>query len=135
MHYSDEQVDQGIVSVIRHGAENRGQTVYYTQVFEAAGLPQPQALTKGEVSAFMEDFHFRLAERHLPPLDALVVVVAGERQGLPGSGYFRVNGLIDPAGDLRNVTTVDVNSAWDYWKAEKLQCEEWGHLHRRRRSP
>lgn len=38
------------------------------------------------------------AVRHvkLPPLDALIVHVAGARKGHPGSGYFRANNLPDP---------------------------------------
>lgn len=45
------------------------------------------------VSRFIEAFQHRCAERDLPPLDALVVHVAGTRKGQPGSGYFRVNNL------------------------------------------
>ena len=88
-----EDVDTAIDFVIRSGAEDRGQTISYSRVFEAAGLPPPQDLHFGGesqlVTLFMERFHFRCKERALPPLDSLVVHVAGKRTGFPGSGYFR----------------------------------------------
>jgi hypothetical protein len=34
----------------------------------------------------------RCMARGLPPLDALVVHVTGQREGRPGAGYVRVNG-------------------------------------------
>jgi hypothetical protein len=66
-----------------NGAEDRGQTVNYSRVFEAAGLPPPQELHQGGdsqyVTAFMEGLHNRCLERNLPPLDALVVHVKANR--------------------------------------------------------
>ncbi len=91
---SMEQVDLAIDFV--NGAEDRAQTISYSRVFDAAGLPPPQDLHFGGesqlVTEFMERFHFRCLERESPPLDALVVHVAGPRTGFPGGGYFRVNG-------------------------------------------
>ncbi len=100
---TDEQVDAATDYVIDNGAIDRGQTISYTRVFAAAGLPAPQDLHQGGesqlVTRLMERFHYRCRERGLPPLDALVVHVAGTRQGKPGSGYFRVNGHRDPFGE------------------------------------
>lgn len=129
--FDTPQLDAAIDYVIRQGAENRGQTVYYTQVFEAARLPQPQDLTKGEVSDFMEQFHHRLTERGLPSLDALVVHVAGDRPGVPGPGYFRVNRQVDPLDD--SATDESIVRAMQLWEEQKQECKTWGREHRRAR--
>lgn len=133
--FSEEQVDRAIDYVIRNGAENRGSLVHYTLVFEAAALPAPQHLYNGGepdvVSRFMEAFHFRCAERNLPALDSLVVHVAGERGGLPGSGYFRVNGQPDPYG--RSVSEPEAVAGARFWQREREECQVWGRVHRRAR--
>lgn len=80
--FTDEQVDLAIDYVITHSAEDRGKTTSYSLVFATAGMELPQDLyldgNSGVVYAFMEAFHHRcqfLDGR--PPLDALVVNVAG----------------------------------------------------------
>jgi hypothetical protein len=87
---TDDQVDAAIDCVIENGAVDRGVTVNYTRVFGAAGLPPPQDLHLGGdsqlVTHLMERFHYRCRDRGLPPLDALVVHVAGPREGKPGGG-------------------------------------------------
>jgi hypothetical protein len=81
VRFTQEQVDAAIDFVIADRAVDRAQTVRYTAVFDAAGLPHPQDLHLGGdsdvVTAFMKAFHDRCIERGLPPLDALVVHVAG----------------------------------------------------------
>jgi len=133
---TDEHVDAAIEHAIRNGAEDRAQTVNYSRVFEAAGLPPPQELHLGGdsqyVTAFMERFHNRCVERDLPPLDALVVHVAGERVGKPGIGYFRVNGFKDPFGE--RATAEHLIAAYAFWEKEVDQCRRWGQSHRRERA-
>jgi hypothetical protein len=133
---TEEQVDAAIDYTIRNGAEDRGQTVSYSRVFEAAGLPPPQELHQGGdsqiVTAVMERFHFRCRARELPPLDALVVHVAGAREGKPGGGYFRVNGFKDPFGE--RATAEQVMAAYAFWEEQVRDCRRWGDDHRRRRS-
>jgi hypothetical protein len=91
--------------VIKHGAEDRGITRSYSLVFDAAGMRPPQDPYFGGdghlVTAFMKRFHDRCIERGLPPLDALVVHVAGSRRDRPGAGYFQVNGFADPFREER----------------------------------
>ncbi|MGV9766096.1 hypothetical protein [Micromonospora tulbaghiae] len=69
--FSVDDVDAAIDFVIRNGAEDRGQTVSYSRVFDAAGLPAPQYLHMDgdpqRVTEFMEAFHNRCKERQLPP--------------------------------------------------------------------
>jgi hypothetical protein len=132
MAFTEQQVDAAIEYVIRHGAENRGSHVHYTPVFRAAGLPDPQETNPGLVSAFMERFHFRCRERDLPPLDALVVVVAGDRAGSPGVGYFRVNGVPHPAAP--NASAEDIPRAYAFWTRQKEECVRWGPVSRRGRA-
>lgn len=131
--FTDEDVDEAIDFAIRNGAEDRGQTVSYSRLFEAAGLPPPQDLHQGGdsqvVTAFMERFHFRCLERTLPPLDSLIVHVADNREGKPGSGYFRVNGHKDPFGDRAGAEAV--MAAFAFWEAQVEQCRRWGDRHRR----
>lgn len=133
--FSDEQVNRAIDYVARNGAENRGSLVHYTLVFEAAELPAPQHLYNGGepdvVSRFMEAFHFRCVERELPPLDSLVVHVAGERGGMPGSGYFRVNRQPDPYG--RSVTDAEAVAGARFWENQREECRAWGSTHRQAR--
>jgi hypothetical protein len=133
---TDEQVDAAIDFVVFNGAEDRAQTVSYSRVFEAAGLPPPQDLHFGGeshlVTQVMERFHFRCIERGLPPLDALVVHVAGQRSGFPGAGYFRVNGFKDPLGD--RVNAAEQARATIYWEEQKRSCKDWGDRHRRSRA-
>ena len=54
-------------------------------LFEAAALVSPQELHHGgdseAVTRFMRTFHDRCLERGYPPLDSLVVHVAGDRGG------------------------------------------------------
>jgi hypothetical protein len=132
---TDAQVDAAIDYTIDNGAADRAQTVNYTRVFEAAGLPPPQELHQGGdghfVTQLMERFHDRCRQRGLPPLDALVVHVAGSREGRPGVGYFRVNGLRDPFGE--RATAEQVVAAFGFWQAEVEQCRRWGDAYRRAR--
>jgi hypothetical protein len=97
--FGRDDVERAIDHVIKHGAENNAAKIYYTLVFGEAGLAAPQHLHNGGdshlVTEFMEAFHRRCAERGLPPLDSLVVHVAGPRRGLPGAGYFRINNQPD----------------------------------------
>jgi len=128
-----DQVDAAIDFVVVSGAEDRGQTVSYSRVFEAASLPSPQNLHIGGeshlVTAFMERFHVRCAERHLPPLDSLVVHVAGRREGFPGMGYFRVNGHPDPLAD--RTRPEEQVAATAFWQAQRDECRAWGTRSRR----
>lgn len=112
---------------------DRAQTRSYSLVFAAAGLAAPQLLHQGGepqvVSDFMKAFHDRCRERGYPPLDSLVVHVAGERQNWPGAGYFKVNGRADPlSGKSR---PEQMKAATDFWEAEKKECERWGTSQRR----
>jgi hypothetical protein len=131
--FTDDNVDAAIDFIIENGAEDRGQTISYSRVFEAADLPPPQDLHFGGesqlVTLFMERLHFRCRERTLPPLDALVVHVAGERTGFPGAGYFRVNGQADPLNQ-RTPATRQVH-ATVFWDAQKKECRDWGDRSRR----
>jgi hypothetical protein len=130
-----DQIDAAIAHVITHGAHNNGATTYYTLVFGAASLPAPQHLHQGGdshlVTAFMEAFHKRCQERDLPPLDSLVVHVAGPRRGQPG-GYFRINKQADP---FNNTTPPErAVIAATFWENEKRACRDWGTLNRRERN-
>lgn len=135
--FDDEQVDAAIDFVINGHAVDRAQTVRYTAVFEAAGLPAPQDLHMGGdsdvVTAFMKAFHDRCVERGLPPLDALVVHVAGQREGRPGGGYFRVNGHVDPFAERGGASAEDVVAAHSFWEAQKEDVRAWGVQRRRGR--
>jgi hypothetical protein len=135
-HHHDaavDDVDAAIEFVIRNGAEDRGQTISYSRVFEAAGLPPPQDLHFGGesqlVTLFMERLHFRCAERALPPLDSLVVHVAGQRTGFPGSGYFRINKQVDPLSE--RATAAQQVRATAFWEAQMEECRDWGVRSRR----
>ena len=128
-----DQVDAAIEHVIENGACNNGLVIQYSLVFAAAGLAAPQELHQGGdsrlVSMFMEAFHRRCEARDLPPLDALVVHVAGTRKGQPGSGYFRINNLPDPFVDRTSPErAVD---AIRFWERQKRECETWGTRRRR----
>ncbi len=133
--FTDDDVDRAIEYVARQGAENRGAPVHYSLVFDAAGLPAPQELHQGGetalVSQFMESFHFRCLAQGYPPLDSLVVHVAGPRGGVPGSGYFRVNGIADPYGRNVPVDTAAVSGA--FLEQQQNACVSWGNDRRRRR--
>lgn len=133
--FSEQQVQAAIDFVIEHGAENRGQTVYYTQVFSAAGFPEPQLLhQRGEsefVTRFMKAFHDRCTASGLPPLDSLVVHVAGPRGGFPGRGYFAVNGWADPLDPGTQPSVADRSTR--SWQEQQGRCRAWGHGHRRSR--
>jgi hypothetical protein len=91
--FDDSQVDRAIQHVIDHGAVDRANTIRYTAVFLAAGMDPPQDLHKGNegdiVTAFMKRFHDRCIERELPPLDSLVVHVAGSRETIPAPATSR----------------------------------------------
>jgi hypothetical protein len=131
--FTDDNVDVAIDFIIENGAEDRGQTISYSRVFDAAGLPPPQDLHFGGesqlVTLFMARLHFRCRERTLPPLDALVVHVAGERTGFPGAGYFRVNGQADPLNQRTSAT--GQMQATVFWDAQKTECRNWGDRSRR----
>lgn len=136
--FSEEQVDRAIDFVINGPAIDRARTVRYTAVFEAAGLPAPQDLHRGgdsdAVTAFMKRFHDRCIERGLPPLDALVVHVAGAREGSPGGGYFRVNGHVDPFSDQSSASAEAVMAAHSFWDSQLQEVKAWGVRRRRGQS-
>jgi hypothetical protein len=131
--FTDDTVDAAIDFIIENGAQDRGQTISYSRVFDAAGLPPPQDLHFGGesqlVTLFMARLHFRCRERTLPPLDALVVHVAGERIEFPGAGYFRVNGQADPLNQRTSAT--GQTQATVFWDAQKTECKDWGDRSRR----
>ncbi|MEW2142662.1 hypothetical protein AB0869_07570 [Micromonospora vinacea] len=131
--FTNEHVDAAIDFVISNGAEDRGQTISYSRVFEAVGLPNPQNLhDSGDshlVTTFMAAFHHRCHERQLPPLDALVVHVAGPRVGFPGAGYFRVNRQPDPRG--KRVTPEAQAASTRFWETQREECRRWGVRSRR----
>lgn len=135
--FTDQQVDTAIDFVIDTRAIDRSQTVRYTAVFEAAGLEPPQELHRGGdsdvVTAFMKAFHNRCVARELPPLDSLVVHVAGGREGTPGAGYFRVNGHVDPFGERSTGSAEEVVEAHAFWAAQQQEVKAWGDRRRRRR--
>jgi hypothetical protein len=130
--FNEEQVDAGIDAIIER-AKDRGQTIRYSAVFAAAGLPEPQQLHQGAESQLVTDFmkaiHDRCMQRGLPPLDSLVVHVAGPRQSWPGGGYFKVNGLADPL--QQRISAADQVKATRFWEDQKEQCKEWGIRARR----
>ncbi len=132
--FNEEQVDAGIAAIIER-AKDRGQTIRYSAVFAAAGLPEPQQLHQGAESQLVTDFmkaiHDRCIERALPPLDSLVVHVAGPRQNWPGGGYFKVNGLADPMKE--RASAEDQVKATRFWEDQKQQCKDWGVRERRMR--
>jgi hypothetical protein len=133
--FTDDQVDAAIDYVIANGAQDRGQTVAYYRVFEVADLPSPQVLHSGGeshlVTKFMARFHHRCKERQLPPLDALVVHVAGPRPGSPGAGYFRVNGQRDPF--VERTTPEQQIQGYNFWQEQIRECRAWGEHSRRGR--
>jgi hypothetical protein len=133
--FTPEQVDLAIDYVARQGAQSRGSTVTYTHVFEAAGMPDPQQLHKSGrghvVTELMEAFHHRCVERACPPLDSLVINATGDRGGLPGIGYFRVNRKADPVRPSTSVA--EAADSTRFWEAEKESCRAWGIEQRRAR--
>lgn len=135
--FTDDQVDAAIAFVIADRAIDRAQTVRYTAVFEAAGLQPPQELHLGGdsdvVTAFMKAFHDRCRVRGLPPLDALVVHVAGGREGRPGGGYFKVNGHVDPFAERSNASADEVLAAHTFWESQIAEVRSWGVQRRRGR--
>jgi hypothetical protein len=122
--FTVDQVDAAIEHVARHGAENRATPVHYTLVFAAGGLPAPQLLHQGgetqQVTLFMEAFHHRCQELGYPPLDSLVVHVAGDRGGVPGAGYFRINNIPDPYG--RGASVEDEVAGGRFLEAQRAEC-------------
>jgi hypothetical protein len=133
--FTQAHVDSAIDFVIDDAAVDRARTVRYSAVFSAAGLPNPQDLHLGGesdlVTAFMKAFHDRCIERELPPLDALVVHVAGSKEGKPGSGYFKVNGYVDPFSDRAGGKVEDAIAANSFWVGQLQEVREWGVKHRR----
>ena len=131
--FTQRQIDNAIEFVARNGAENRAAEVHYSLVFEAAGLPAPQLLHQGGepsvVTRFMEGFHFRCLELGYPPLDALVVHVAGERGGVPGHSYFRVNDQPDPYAP--GATADQAAVAGRFLDQQRAACRRWGNDRRR----
>lgn len=79
----------------------------------------------------MKAFHDRCVERALPPLDSLVLHVAGPRQNLAGPGYFRVNDVPD-AGNV-TIAASDVARGAQLWQEQKSACTAWRIENRRRR--
>ncbi|HEX8080090.1 MAG TPA: hypothetical protein VF557_07770 [Jatrophihabitans sp.] len=135
--FTDAQVDQAIAYLIEQAAEDRAETRSYTLVFRAGGLDAPQDMYKDgaeqAVSKFMEAIHWRCNRNaDLPPLDSLVVYVAGPRMGHPGPGYFRVNNHSDPF-DVRTRPEA-IEPAMAFWRAEVAQCKAWGIRSRRERA-
>jgi hypothetical protein len=128
-----EDVDTAIDFVIRNGAEDRGLTISYSRVFEAAGLPPPQDLHFGGeshlVTLFMGYLHRRCLERGLPPLDSLIVHVAGRRSGFPAPGYFRINEQVDPLSE--RTTATQQTQATAFRQAQIEECRDWGVTSRR----
>lgn len=133
--FDEQDVDRAVDFVAESRAIDRAQTVRYTAVFEAAGLQPPQALHQGgdsdAVTAFMRSFHDRCLARGLPPLDSLVVHVAGPREGRPGAGYFRVNGHVDPFAEDSSVSAEKIIAAQAFWDAQREEVKAWG-IERRR---
>lgn len=130
--FTDEQVDAAI-HLVMESAKDRGQTVSYTRVFEAGGLPAPQVLHQGSesqlVTQFMKAFHDRCVSRGMPPLDSLVVHVAGPREGKPGAGYFKVNGYHDAFSE--RTSPERMVEAWKFWEQQVAECKRWGIAARR----
>lgn len=98
--FSEENIDAAISYAIDHCSNT---AVTYTDLFAAAELQSPRwYFEKGlrsVITQFMEAFHYACARKKLPPFDAFIVNAHGsERAGYPGTGYFSVNGLIDPLG-------------------------------------
>lgn len=135
VEFTKDSVDAAIDHVARHGAQNRGSLVHYSLVFEAAGLMSPQELHHGgeseAVTRFMKAFHDRCLDRGYPPLDSLVVHVAGDRGGVPGAGYFRVNGQPDPY--RRGASADDTYRGGMFLQAQREECSRWGDAERRSR--
>jgi hypothetical protein len=126
--FTEAQVDDAIQHVILQGAINRASTIRYTAVLEAARLPQPRDLHSGgegdHVTMFMKAFHDRCIERELPPLDSIVVHVAGSRAGQPGVGYFTVNNQPDPFGE--RATAPQVMRAIEFLQRQQAEVARWG---------
>ncbi len=135
--FSEDEVDRAIDFVVEDRAIDRAQTVRYTAVFEAAGLPPPQDLHLGGdsdvVTAFMKAIHDRCLARGMPPLDSLVVHVAGAREDRPGAGYFRVNGHVDPFSERSTASAEQMIAALAFWEAQKNEVKAWGVQRRRGR--
>jgi len=135
--FTEEDVDRAIDFVIDSRAIDRAQTVRYTAVFEAAGLPPPQDLHQGgdsaAVTVFMKSFHDRCLARGLPPLDSLIVHVAGSREGRPGAGFFRVNGHVDPFAEHSTASAKKVIEAHAFWDGQREAVKAWGIERRRGR--
>lgn len=131
--FQPSQVDDAIEHVIQHGAINRATPIRYTAVFEAARLPQPRDLHAGgegdHVTMFMKAFHDRCIERGLPPLDSIVVHVAGARSGQPGVGYFTVNNERDPFGE--RATAPQQIGAIGFLQRQQAEVARWGAEYRR----
>ena len=132
IEFEECNVDDAIAFVVEHGAMDRASTISYSRVFGAAGLPAPQDLYQSDpqsVTTFMRAFHDRCLALSLPPLDALVVRMAGDRQDRPGPGYFAVNGHADPfSGRGDPVTAV---KAQEFWEQQQREVEGWGERFRR----
>ena len=131
--FDDANVDLAIDFVVANGARRRAHTVSYSEVFIAGGIRPPQELHFAGASllvdAFMERFHQRCIERVLPPLDALVVHVAGERTNRPGAEYFQINGHHDPVGDWTRTSYEQQVAATNFWENQVQRCREWGEQH------
>ena len=91
------------------------QTVRYTAVFEAAGLPPHQDRHLGRdsdvVTAFMKAFRDRCRGAPLAPARLLIVHSQAARERRPGGGYFKVNGHADPFAERSNASAEAVVAA------------------------
>jgi len=91
-------------------------------------MPPPQELHAGGegdlVTTFMKAFHDRCIARGLPPLDSIVVHVAGLREGKPGIGYFTVNGQVDPFSERATAKAVLRSST--FWEKQQREVRIWG---------
>ena len=64
------------------------------------------------------------ARKSLPPFDAFIVNAHGsERSGYPGTGYFSVNGLIDPLGE--HVPDSKIRAAFAFRAKQLEQIRTW----------
>jgi len=64
-------------------------------------------------------------------IDALVVHVAGKREGKPGGGYFAVNGHVDPFTESGRAAERAIVAANAFWEVQKSAVADWGSKHRR----
>lgn len=123
--FSEENIDAAISYAIDHCS---GTAITYTDLFTAADLQSPRWYIengfRSVITQFMEAFHYACARKKLPPFDAFIVNAHGsERAGYPGTGYFSVNGLIDPLSEQSSDSKVRAAFAF---RADQLeQIRTW----------